>query len=84
MAGPAGPERQVLVTYSKNIFLKIAALSTDLYSAQPSVALSKLPLDGVRDLLRQTKRLGLLGDLTSTCYLAADYINYDPESDLSK
>jgi hypothetical protein len=83
MAGPAGPGRQVLVKYYDNVFLKIAAVSTDLYPARPNQALSKLSLNAVRDLVCQTRRLGLTGNFTSTCYPAADYINHDSESDLA-
>ena len=84
MADPAGPGRQVLVKYCENVFLKIAAVSTDLYPAPPNLVLSKLSLNAVRDLVCQTKRLGLIGHLTSTCYPAADYINHDSESDLAE
>ena len=84
MAGPIGPGRQVLVKYCENVFLKIAAVSTDLYPARPNLTLSKLSLNAVRDLVCQTKRLGVIGHLTSKCYPAADYIKHDSESDLAK
>jgi hypothetical protein len=55
---PVGISGQVLVVYRDGVSLKIPARSTNLYAAPPDRPVSKLSIDGIRDLLRFAGRSG--------------------------
>jgi hypothetical protein len=52
---------QAVVVYRDDILLKIAVAATDLQDASAPTPVSKLSVDGIRDLLRHAGQLGQFG-----------------------
>jgi hypothetical protein len=50
----------VLVVYREDVAIKIPTRVTSLYAAPPARPVSKLSIDGIRDVIRIAKRTRLL------------------------
>jgi hypothetical protein len=82
-ASTARASGQVLVIYRDDVLLKIPAAATSLFPAAAYRPLSKLSIDGIRDLVRFAKRLQQTGQRASTNQPSHDCLKHDSESDLA-
>jgi hypothetical protein len=82
-ASTARASGQVLVIYRDDVLVKIPAAATSLFPAPACRPLSKLSIDGIRDLVRFAKRLQQTGQRASANQPSHDCLKHDSESDLA-
>src|ERR1700688_4509470 len=84
LVSAAGANGQVLVVYRDGVLLRIAARATSLHPPPPRLPVSKLSIDGIRELVRLTRRSGKIQRGTSAHHHRDDGLQHESESDLAK